>query len=178
MSSKNHINSVTIERAIDYSPDTSFLGDYTARANDGSIDRRNEMYVGDISRAESLIEPKHALGRSEYAYFTPYAGGEKYPSKDYKKSGIQDYNRMESLNAGAWCFVGIIAKAEIVVNGISQTITSGGIWGIESDSDKEKIQSIAKDELDNLRDTLLALGFGKRAIEYAIKKNNGEITDK
>lgn len=94
----------------------------------------------------------------------------------------QDYERMESLNNGNWCFLGIIAKAKILVPAGNysqlQTITSGGLWGIESDSGDEYIREEAQNQLSDLKDQLLALGIGKRAIEYAIKQWNGEIERK
>jgi hypothetical protein len=82
---------------------------------------------------------------------------------------------MESLNNGNWCFIGIIAKAKIVTeNGTLQTIRSGGLWGIESDSDKSYIAEIEQEQLAELRKELTALGFGKRAIDYAYQNIDNE----
>ena len=84
------------------------------------------------------------------------------------------YARMESANRGDWCMVGVRAEAEISIPtgpGYStlQTIHSGGLWGIESNSGADYIASVEKDELDNLRAQLTALGFSKRAIAMAFK---------
>lgn len=77
---------------------------------------------------------------------------------------------MEALNNGDWHHVGIVAKAVIVsANGITQTIRSGGLWGVESDSGADYMAEIERDELAALREELTALGFGKRAIEFAVK---------
>ena len=77
---------------------------------------------------------------------------------------------MESLNAGNWGFIGIGARAEIVIGETCQTIHSGGLWGIESDSEGTYLQEIEKDELADLRRVLCELGFSKRAIAAAVKE--------
>lgn len=67
--------------------------------------------------------------------------------------------------------IGIIAKAEVVsAQGICQTIRSGGLWGIESDSGKEYLEEIATEELGQLREELAGLGFSDRQIYYAIQR--------
>ena len=105
----------------------------------------------------------------EYDYFLPYAGGEEPGTENYQKYGKQDFDRMESLNNGNWCFIGIIAKAEILTtNSTVQVIRSGGLWGIESDTGAY-LDEVEKDELENLRLELTALGFGKRAIDKAFQ---------
>jgi len=128
------------------------------------------------------------MGRHEFRYFNAsfnYVGKDGKPTdglspEEVRKYVRQDYERMEGLNAGDWCFVGIRAEAEIVVieNVISgpprfpitpQTITSGGLWGIESDSDRAFSESVEKDELADLRTQLLAFGFTSRAISTAFK---------
>ena len=81
----------------------------------------------------------------------------------------QDYAHMESYNNGDWGFIGIRAEAEIVIGSVHQRITSGGLWGIESDSDESYLHSIEQDELTELRGILHELGFSKRAIAAAVK---------
>ena len=85
------------------------------------------------------------MERNQFRYFNPsfnYVTKEGRPAdgltpEDVRKYTRQDYERMESLNAGNWCFVGIRAEAEVQLTGdLIQRITSGGLWGIESDSDK------------------------------------------
>ena len=118
----------------------------------------------------------------EYRYFNPvhenYKGLEEAEIRQYCK---QDYERMEAYNNQQWCFVGIRAEAKIKVQTgqskysrefdplLNQTITSGGIWGIESDSDKYYFAGVEAEELSELRKTLEALGFSKRAISTAFK---------
>lgn len=120
----------------------------------------------------------HECPRStrNYNFFKPYAGGEKEGTEEYQKYGKQDFERMEGLNNGDWNFIGIIAKVEVLTsNGVLQTIRSGGLWGIESDAG-DYLDEVGKEELANLRSELMALGFGKRAIDYAFK--NVETIDK
>lgn len=124
----------------------------------------------DILKTELENLDLHNCGHwsREYNYFKPYAGGEEEGSETYQKYGKQDFERMESLYNGNWCFIGIIAKAEIrTESGTMQVIRSGGLWGIESDSEKSYLDEVGKDELENLRLELTALGFGKRAINKA-----------
>jgi hypothetical protein len=115
------------------------------------------------------------MGRNELRYFNPYAERYKGESpEDIRKYVRQDYDRMESLNAGNWCYVGICAEATIMLapredGGLTQTIRSGGLWGIESDSDRSYFQEVQQEELANLKAELLALGFSKRAIATAFK---------
>ena len=91
---------------------------------------------------------------------------------------IEDYKRMESLNRGNWCFIGIMAKATVQTeNGVTQHITSGGLWGIESDSG-DYIKEVVKEQLSSLKCELLSFGFSERAIHYAMKKWDGEIIEK
>lgn len=105
----------------------------------------------------------------EFNFFQPYAGGEPEGTEDYQKYGKRDFERMESLNNGNWYFIGIIAKAEILTtNGTVQVVSSGGLWGIESDSGNY-LDEVGKEKLENLRPELTDLGFGKRAIDKAFQ---------
>jgi len=111
-----------------------------------------------------------------YEYFNPnqenYAGLEE---DEIKKYCLQDYERMESLDAGYWHFVGIRAEARIAVGEGSakpvstQTITSGGLWGLESDMSKSDFEETEAEELSQLKSQLKALGFSTRAISAAFK---------
>jgi hypothetical protein len=106
--------------------------------------------------------------RGELQYFTPNVGNYKgLPDSKIREYVSQAYQRMERLNAGDWSYIGIRVEAEIVVDDTAQTVSSGGLWGIESDA--EYIASVIQDELSDLRGTLHELGFSKRAIATACK---------
>lgn len=161
---KARISRVWIERKVDTTPDVSHLGEYARQPNSGfSIDRETN---GD-------------QGRNEYRFFNP--DFEKYVERngagaisndaEVRKYCEQDYRRTEALHRGEWCFIGIIAKAEAVSgNNVCQTLHSGGLWGIESDSDKEHFAEVENDQLAELRSELTSFGFGQRAIDYAFKR--------
>lgn len=110
----------------------------------------------------------------EYRYFNPnyqnYAG---LPEEGIRKYCRQDFDRMESLNSGQWCYIGIRAEAEVQTgSSVVQRISSGGLFGIESDSGREHIEETIREELASLKSELLSLGFGKRAIASAFKPEN------
>jgi hypothetical protein len=171
MTTKNVVNvtngkrilSVNIIRELDTDPDTSWLGEYSNRPkSDYAIDRARDC-GGD------------RLGRNEYRYFNPchenYMGE---PEADIRKYCLQDFNRMESLQAGEWHFLGIRAQATVVTgsdsnHSLTQRITSGGVWGIESDSGKDTFAEVETEQLAELKDELKALGFSARAISKAFK---------
>ena len=130
----------------------------------------NEKQIEALKKELSALE-LHDCQHSnrEYNYFRPYAAGEKEGTKDYQKYGRQDYNRMEGLERGDWCFLGIIAKAMIQTpSGTLQTITSGSLWGIESDSG-DYLDEIGKEQLEGLRAELIAFGFTEKDISQAFE---------
>lgn len=156
------IESVKVKRILDDTPDSSCTGEYTDNAEDWSICRCCGEYVANCDEDHNFPEK----GR-EYRFFTPYACGEKTGSPDYQKYGKQDYNRMESLNRGDWCFIGIIAEAEISypVTGSSnghrrlESFSSGGLWGIESDSGDDYLERMENEQLDDLWKHLKQFGI-------------------
>lgn len=68
-------------------------------------------------------------------------------------------DRLAAYRRNEFVFIGVRAVAEIEINGIRQTISSGGLWGIESDSDEAYLQSIYEEERAMLSDMLGELGF-------------------
>jgi hypothetical protein len=118
------------------------------------------------------------MGRNEFRYFNSsfnYVNKAGEPTdgltpEDVRKYVRQDYERMEGLNAGDWCFMGIRAEAQVQTGSdVVQRITSGGLWGVESDSDHAYITSVEKEELSALRTELKALGFSSRANRTAFE---------
>jgi hypothetical protein len=146
------ILSIKIKHVIDDNPDTSYLGEYSNHRAKFSFDR----------------EFLHDINRGEYKYFNPcinpLQGKTQKEKKDLFLQAKRDYERMESLNNGNWCYIGIRAEAEININGVIQYITSGGLYGIESDSGRDYIEEVEKEELKDLKDQLKELGFSEKAI--------------
>ena len=108
-------------------------------------------------------------------------GSCRYTNRDIKKYGLaqvrmwveEDHRRLKRYG-DTWCMIGIQAKAQVMVkivgdSWICQDIRSGGLWGIESDSDEDFFKQVDEEELNNLRDNLLALGFKDDEINVAFK---------
>jgi hypothetical protein len=180
--SKPRILKVWIEKRVDEDPDLSCIGEWTDDLKPGVIVRDlGEFYERLPAPMDRDVDGKFyrkgapevpARGR-EYRGFIPYAGGEKVGTPEFYKYGLQDWKRMEDLNQGDWCMLGIIAKAEVQSRAGEawapiQTLRSGGLWGVESDAG-EYLAEVGKEELANLRDELKAWGFGDRAIDYAFQ---------
>jgi len=143
------------------------------------IDTQDELQECDCNGGD--------MERNEYRYFNGNVENYKgEPPEDIRKYVRQDYERMERLQHGDWCYIGIRAEATITLNATwensvvskaswhkpiapEQTITSGGLWGVESDSGKDYLAEIESDELADLRKQLTAVGFSKRAIALACK---------
>ena len=228
MKQEKRILKIELQRMDDCDPDTSWLGEYSNRAQgEYSIDRKHSLdcpinnpiqpaidqleraiayldkerlaqtescssepngrymygiWADSIGEAQDLLlEAQDRLAECdcdesgnwshrELQYFNTSGNYEGEPLANIVQYTKQDYERMESLNNGDWGFIGIGAQAEIVIGGICQTIRSGGLWGIESDSDETCLQGIEKDELADLRRVLCELGFSKRAIAAAVKE--------
>lgn len=92
-----------------------------------------------------------------------------------EQEGFED--RRQALLRDEFGFIGILAEAEISVSRderpdsgyLTQTITSGGLWSIESDSDKDYLKSVEDEELSELRTQLVGVGFSQRAITAAFR---------
>jgi hypothetical protein len=143
-------------------------------------------------RAECECGESGDRQRHEYRYFNPsfnyvdkhgHALPENTP-EEVRSYVRQDYERMESLNAGHWSFIGIRAECEVnlpyqvnrgcvkgreVYHNVKEVLSSSGLWGIESDSEESYLESVEKDELADLRSQLKMLGFSSRAISTAFK---------
>lgn len=171
-----------LERVIDY---------LVHQSQYASKDNNHELYAVYDESADLLIEKQGELGecdcdergdmgRGEYRYFNPSSNyvdsyGNALPentAEEVRGYVRHDYERMEALNRGAWCFYGVGAEAQVQTNGLStiQTIRSGSLWGIESDSEDGYFKEVATEQLDELRRELRAIGFSKRAIAAAFRK--------
>jgi hypothetical protein len=90
------------------------------------------------------------------------------------QNGFED--RLRQYRADGFNFIGIRACADVTfADGVHQSIYSGGLWGIESDSEESNLREVEAEELADLRRTLHEAGFSKRAIAAAIKEN-AELT--
>jgi len=111
--------------------------------------------------------------RNEYRYFNPSDNYKGETEENVRKYIRQDYERMEKLYKGYWWYFGVTAEATVILvpgEGIGQTITSGGVWGLESDVSAADLKEVEENELAELRAQLKAVGFSSRAISAAFKK--------
>jgi hypothetical protein len=138
------------------------------------LDALNEAQDILIEKQDELAEECDCGGvyidRLSYRFFNPSDNYKGLPIEDQRKYVKQDYKRIEALENNDWNYLGIRADALIRTNGIAQEITSGAIWGIESDSSESYIKEIEQEQLAELREQLYTLGFNKRAIATACKK--------
>lgn len=76
----------------------------------------------------------------------------------------EDKARLKAYRAGDWCFIGLRVRAEIDIvrdgTGTSHTLYSAGLWGIESDSGEDYLNSVAGDEIHEIVADLRMLGAG------------------
>ena len=137
---KIRIEKVTIKHMPDENPDLSYLGEYSDKPSEIHIDRQER---GD-------------MGRNEMRYFNLGCGDADYIEQDYK--------RAEAYNRGDWLCIGIRAEAEVSYdagNGSRrlEKFTSGGLWGVESDSGKGYIAEIESAEIQDLKAHLEVFGI-------------------
>jgi hypothetical protein len=141
------ILSVELRRVDDPCPDLSHLGEYGDAPEEHHIDRKER---GD-------------MGRHEHRYFNLGCGEPAYLEKDYE--------RAEAYNRGDWCMCGVRAVAKIEVGGVLQTIRSGGLYGIESDSGDDYFAEVAREQLAELAEILCGLGFAPDVVERAMPED-------
>lgn len=141
------IDEVQFRREADDSPDLSYLGKYTSTEPAAGVKFIDRQERGDQRRGQ-------------HRYFVEGCGDPEYIEQDYK--------RMEDYGNG-WGMLYVYAAAEVSVEGVTQTIRSGGLGGVESDSGADYFEELKKEELGQLRDQLVALGFSSRAISKAFK---------
>lgn len=143
--------------------------------NDSDCEDCNPLSFDDWVGENDCSYEYQTRGR-EYAFFVPYAGGEQQGTEDYQKYGMQDFERMERLNNGDWYYIGVQAVAKIRVNGILQKISSGGLWGIESDSGSDYLEEIDQEQAKELQEQLSTLGFSDVDIFDAFADAGIEMT--
>ena len=143
------VTAVRIVQQLDADPDLSWLGEYKDAVPSG---------VADWQVVDREAEGQR--GRGERRYFV---GGDNYkgePEAEARTYTLQDYERLESYDRGAWLMLGVSAEADVEVDSdvgrIVQTISSGGLWGVESDGDDEHRREVAGEQLAELQEMLSA----------------------
>lgn len=136
------IDKVVIYHETETQPDLSDLGEYSNKPGpaDRTIDRKAR---GDC-------------GRNEYRYFIAAMSGDETGNPE---SVEQDYRCMEDYNKQARYMLRIHVVAVVSYdcgqgNRRIERLSSGGLWGIESDSSAEYLASVERDELADLKSHL------------------------
>ena len=132
---------IEIKRIVDEHPDLSFL-ETTPEYHYG-IDGSNWKHVSDEDR-QRVIAQYGSIWNACMAY------------------AKQDKERLDAYNRGVWNIIGMRAVATIHIsidNNIVkiQTIESGGLFGIESDSGDDYIEDIGRDQIAEVKKYLRIL---------------------
>lgn len=92
------------------------------------------------------------------------------PDPSYLEQPDFEERRAQYL-ADLFSFVGIRAEVRVhdTTTGVSTTVTSGGLWGIESDSGDEYLRQIGTEELATISAELASRGISIRGIEPVLK---------
>lgn len=128
-----------------------------------------------MSKKINKIIIKHILDTDpDLSFLKQDYRGADVTEEENERYQEQDKKRLESYGY-TWEMIGIKAVAEIHITSNSwsppQTqiheISSGGLWGVESDSGPERFSEIEQEELNDLSETLQEFGFSKDEIDKA-----------
>lgn len=143
------IEKITIKHIPDYDVDLSWLGTFSDTAG------------------KFAIEHTQGNTRNSYKYFNA-------DNVENMKQAQQNYNHIMKYDSGDLYAIGIKAEADIRTsddgkNWLINHISSGGLWGIEMGypNDREDIKEIEQEQLADLKDVLLQLGFTEDEIKSA-----------
>lgn len=153
--------------------DPDSAGRFLCPSADGVISDPDSVDEFEPVECSECGECRNMWDSREYRYFNTSGNYKGLPEADIRKYTWQDYRRMEDLNNSGWSYVGVRAEAEVSFGEsrggvLMQTLTSGGLWGIESDSGSY-FAEVEKEELADLRGQLEAAGFSKRAVTAAFR---------
>jgi hypothetical protein len=168
---------------IDQYPDLSYLGQFTSRKDVEAMDRRTE-----------LDDPP---GRGEHLYWMPGKDPEevaKWYEKNENKSPAEaaqiallqareDYELHKRFSSGELCMYGLGFKAIVGVSDdgkqwLTQELSSGGLWGIESNSGEDYFLEVLAGQWAELVDVLHEFGFTDEQIAAAeFGKPSGDAKD-
>jgi hypothetical protein len=153
MTNKRIFN-VTIQHLNDDSPDNSYLETDSEINDDGTLNIISSCRYDDKAIT-------------------------KYGQQRVMQWIWEDLERLEQYG-NTWYMIGIKATVEIGLkmsktDYLLQTIYSGGLWGIESDSEASYFREVESEQLSELKTVLKTFGFSDKAINKAyqtIKKES------
>jgi hypothetical protein len=78
--------------------------------------------------------------------------------------------RLAAYEKGEFALVGVRAEAEVAIDGLSQTLKSGGLYGIESDLEQDELDDIATEEWTRLRTVLKTVGVATEKLPLDVQR--------
>jgi hypothetical protein len=132
---------IKVRIVYDETPDTSFIGEFSATPEEGAIDHfATDNWLERSYRGERYFNP------ANYA-LSYYRDEEKLPLDEAKakadEQAQEDYERMIDYAHGGWTMVGVIVK--VFREGIE--LGSDSIWGTESDAGGEYFEELVREQL-------------------------------
>ena len=143
------ISKIVVKRIPDYDSDLSYLGTF--------------------GKDKGRFGIEHSSDPQQYPYFNA-------DNVENMKEARQNYDRIMQYEKGNIMDCGVMAEAEIMTQKEGNDywkidhITSGGLWGLSSDSGNQYFQDEAKNQLAELAETLAEFGFSQKEIKQAIKQ--------
>ncbi len=181
-SPRPRVDSIKIKHIFDEHPHTDWLGTWTNEADPDDIKRHAVIRwkPHDCSTMDffvpgnSLDNHRRSLQKMGYS-----KGQAEQMARQYVR---EDYNRMKALDAGEFCFIGIQAEALVSYdegqgNRRLEWFTSGGLWGIESDSGPEYLADVERQELADLKQHLEKFNIDTSNFDNLAPQPAGDIED-
>lgn len=69
-----------------------------------------------------------------------------------------DKARLAAFRREDWWMIGVRASAVVIIEGIAQTLHSGGLWGIESDMSERQLKNYETEQYNELVGVLKGVG--------------------
>jgi hypothetical protein len=129
-----------------------------------------------IRRLHSMTTPRRVVVEAKHKRNAPELESivvVVIPDDEPDFSHIDDVQQAR-YERGELTLYGIRAEAKIVVDEVVQTITSGGLWGIESDAGDDYFHEVAEEEYNDLRKILKTLGVATSELPNKLDKKQIE----
>lgn len=93
------------------------------------------------------------------------------PDPDASYLEQEDFSsRKKAYRRGDFHYVGVRAEAEVLIVETTQTLTSPGTWGIESDTEDSELERLVDEEWKLLRDVLKTVGVPTAELPLAVER--------
>lgn len=79
-------------------------------------------------------------------------------------------DRKTAFKKGEFNFVGVRVDAEVLIAETVQTLTSPGMWGIESDTTEEELEQLVSEEWGALRAVLKTVGVPTEQLPLDVQR--------